>query len=63
METRPLISGSIGSQPFYIKDYGLKKLKNANLVDKYGFYVPNHPGLNKKDIVFITDIINRMEEE
>ena len=63
VETRPLVAGSIGNQPFYIKDYGPKKLINADLVDKYGLYVPNHPGLTEKDIIFITNIINKMEEE
>jgi CDP-4-dehydro-6-deoxyglucose reductase, E1 len=63
VETRPLISGSIGNQPFYIKDYGVNKLKNATLIDKYGFYVPNHPELDKSDITFIVDIINKVEEK
>lgn len=62
VETRPLISGSIGNQPFYIKDYGVNILKNARLVDKYGIYVPNHPGLQEVDINFIVDIINDAEQ-
>lgn len=61
IETRPLISGSIGNQPFYVKDYGVNMLKNASLIDKYGIYIPNHPGLEEIDITFIADIINEVE--
>jgi len=58
IEVRPLISGSIGNQPFYIKDFGRLELPNVNLVDKFGFYIPNHPDLDESDIIFISKIIN-----
>jgi len=57
IEVRPMICGSMGTQPFYVKNYGETILKNASIVDQHGFYVPNHPGLTKKDILKITKII------
>tara|TARA_Y100000114_G_scaffold45216_1_gene40865 strand:- start:2248 stop:3429 length:1182 start_codon:yes stop_codon:yes gene_type:complete len=61
IEVRPMICGSMGKQPFYVKEYGKKELPNASIIDEYGFYVPNHPDLNKKDILTITDIINNID--
>jgi len=50
IESRPLIAGSLGNQPFYKKEYGKKFLPNADEVDRYGYYVPNHPDLTITDI-------------
>ncbi len=58
VEVRPMISGSMGTQPFYVKKYGKKELDNASIVDKFGFYLPNHPKLSKDDIILISNIIN-----
>lgn len=55
---RPLISGSIANQPFFIQAYGKIELKNASIVDKYGLYVPNYPGLTEEEIKLICEIIN-----
>ena len=54
---RPLISGSMGTQPFYKKLYGETKLPNCTIVDNCGIYVPNHPNLKQKEIKLICDII------
>lgn len=59
IEVRPLISGSIGLQPFYIKKYGKCDLPNAGLVSKFGFYLPNHPFLTFGDIERMAKIINK----
>tara|TARA_R110000824_G_scaffold204786_3_gene389536 strand:+ start:7369 stop:8523 length:1155 start_codon:yes stop_codon:yes gene_type:complete len=58
VEVRPLICGSMGRQPFYVKEFGEKILTNSSIVDNYGFYIPNHPLLKKKDIEKISKIIN-----
>lgn len=63
IEVRPMICGSMGSQPFYVKEFGKNLLSNASVIDKYGFYVPNHPGLEKNDIITITDIIKETSKE
>jgi len=57
IEVRPMICGSMGTQPFYVKNYGRKSLPNSSIIDKHGFYVPNHPELKKEDILKITSII------
>jgi CDP-6-deoxy-D-xylo-4-hexulose-3-dehydrase len=54
---RPLISGSMGSQPFYKKIYGELILPNCSIIDERGIYVPNHPQLEESDIELICDII------
>ena len=59
IEVRPMISGSMGTQPFYIKSYGRLELKNATIIDRYGFYIPNHPKLSVENIEFISEIINQ----
>jgi CDP-6-deoxy-D-xylo-4-hexulose-3-dehydrase len=56
---RPLISGSMGTQPFYKRIYGEKILPNCSIVDERGVYVPNHPLLMQEDIQRICDIILR----
>jgi len=54
---RPLVSGSMGTQPFYKKLYGEKKLVNCSKIDECGLYIPNHPKLNKEDIDLMCNII------
>lgn len=54
---RPLISGSMGTQPFYKKLYGEKKLPNCSVVDERGIYVPNHDKMTKEDIDRVCDIL------
>jgi len=50
IEVRPLICGSMGHQPFYVEKYGRKSMKNADLVNQYGLYVPNHQKLSRSDV-------------
>lgn len=63
IETRPLICGSMGTQPFYIKKYGKVEKENAKIVDQYGFYLPNHPKLEESEIIKICDIINEVAND
>jgi CDP-6-deoxy-D-xylo-4-hexulose-3-dehydrase len=53
VETRPLICGSMGTQPFFIKRYGRHETTNSAIIDSCGIYVPNHPQLSKDDVEFI----------
>lgn len=57
IEVRPLICGSMGNQPFYIKKYGEKHLANASVVDKCGLYIPNHDKLSEEEVRWISNII------
>ena len=58
IETRPMVCGSMGTQPFYVKKYGRLELPNVTKVDNHGFYVPNHPKLTEKQIKFVCKVIN-----
>jgi CDP-6-deoxy-D-xylo-4-hexulose-3-dehydrase len=53
VEVRPLICGSMGTQPFFISRYKRHETPNASTVDDCGIYVPNHPQLKKEEIEFI----------
>ena len=55
IQSRPLICGNMGQQPFIkrINKYNLN-LKNAKFVDQYGIYLPNHTNLSLKDVDFIS---------
>ena len=58
IEARPLISGNIANKPFWFEKYGSKlNFKNADIIDSYGFYLPNHHELTKEDIDLIIKII------
>jgi len=48
----------MGTQPFYVKKYGRLELPNVSIIDKYGFYIPNHPHLTTAEIVLISHIVN-----
>lgn len=63
VECRPLISGSMGIQPFYVKKYGVKELPNASKIDECGMYIPNNPKLNEEEIDRMCKcIINGLKE-
>jgi len=59
IEVRPLIAGNMANKPMWYEKYGKIDLPNANLIDKYGFYLPNHHNLKEEDIDKITNIVNR----
>jgi CDP-6-deoxy-D-xylo-4-hexulose-3-dehydrase len=55
---RPLICGSLEKQPFMSHKFNGVKLKNADLVDSYGLYLPNNHQINRNEILKICDIVN-----
>ena len=57
IECRPLICGSMGTQPFYTEIYVRKELANVSQVDDCGIYVPNHPQLTDSEIDLICKCI------
>lgn len=60
IEVRPLIAGNMASKPMWVYEYPTKlSLPNCELIEQYGFYVPNHQDLNIKDITKIINIINQ----
>jgi CDP-6-deoxy-D-xylo-4-hexulose-3-dehydrase len=58
IEVRPLIAGDMSKKPMWYNIYGDLNLKNCDLINEYGFYVPNHQDLNEEDIKNICNIIN-----
>lgn len=57
IECRPIIAGSIGSQPFFKEAYGEKFLANAVNVQKNGLYVPCHQDLTIPQIREVCRVI------
>lgn len=56
VEVRPLIAGSMAEKPFWKGDK--PKMPNCELVNKWGFYLPNHQDLTKKEILQICNVVN-----
>ena len=53
IECRPLVCGSMGRQPFWIKKYGVMHLPVADKVHDFGLYLPNHAKITPEDIAFV----------
>ena len=58
VEVRPLIAGDMSKNPMWYENFGEVTLKNCEIIDKYGFYIPNHQNLNSTQVNFISNIIN-----
>jgi CDP-6-deoxy-D-xylo-4-hexulose-3-dehydrase len=58
VEVRPLIAGNMAAKPMWFLKYGKTPLKNCELINERGFYIPNHQGITVDDITKITNIIN-----
>ena len=62
IEVRPLIAGDMSQKPMWKNKYQNKySMPNCNLLDKYGFYIPNHQDLTKSNLDTIITIINLYE--
>ena len=59
LECRPLVGGSMGTQPVWSDLYGETRMKNSDIIEQYGMYVPNHQDLNEQDILRICSILNK----
>ncbi|PIR58651.1 MAG: hypothetical protein COU69_04440 [Candidatus Pacebacteria bacterium CG10_big_fil_rev_8_21_14_0_10_56_10] len=59
VETRPLICGSIGEQPFWEVRYGRQVLTNATRVHNQGLYFPGNQDMTKQDIEKISSLLIR----
>ena len=58
IEVRPLIAGDMSKKPMWIKNYGEVNLPNCQLINEYGFYIPNHQDLTSDQITLISNIVN-----
>ena len=59
IEVRPLIAGNLGNKPIWYENYEKVNLPNSDIIDKFGFYIPNHQDLTESEILKITNIINK----
>lgn len=55
IECRPLVCGSMGRQPFWIKKYGEMHLPNADKIHDFGLYLPNHDKITEEEIHFVSE--------
>lgn len=62
IEIRPLIAGSMGKQPFYVKKYGELNLPNCNIIDEKGIYIPNFPLLTEDEIKLMCNIVIKNDQ-
>ena len=58
IEVRPLIAGNMANKPMWLNENKPVKLPNCEMLDKFGFYIPNHQDLTSDNIKIITDILN-----
>jgi CDP-6-deoxy-D-xylo-4-hexulose-3-dehydrase len=58
IECRPLIAGNLANKPFWYENFTKPELKNCELLDQYGFYIPNHQDLTNDNLNKIIKIIN-----
>ena len=59
VEVRPLIAGNMANKPMWKGNR--TGFDNCELIDKQGFYIPNHQDLLKKDMDKIINIINEYD--
>ena len=58
IEVRPLIAGNMASKPMWLNNFSQPSLPNSELLDKFGFYIPNHQDLTFGDLDKIIKILN-----
>lgn len=59
IEFRPIISGSMGSQPFWSRIFGEQRMPNSQKVDCCGFYVSNDPQLDEDAFLYLIDALEK----
>ncbi|MEP0191871.1 MAG: DegT/DnrJ/EryC1/StrS family aminotransferase [Erythrobacter sp.] len=62
IECRPLICGNIARHPFWLREYGVKSLLNADVVHDFGIYLPNHHNLTEDDVVRVADVFRSVAQ-
>ena len=57
IETRPLICGSMGRQPWFVETYGAAELPHADMIHRHGMYVPINPDLSAAEVEEIAGLV------
>jgi CDP-6-deoxy-D-xylo-4-hexulose-3-dehydrase len=60
IETRPLICGSMGLQPFWIKAYGKTNLPVADVVHEFGIYLPIHFNIDEDQVNYVCEKVKEV---
>jgi len=59
IETRIFSAGNLGLHPFWFERYGKASFPMADRIHYSGFFLPNNPSLEVKDITFIADAVKQ----
>jgi CDP-6-deoxy-D-xylo-4-hexulose-3-dehydrase len=62
VESRPLVCGSIGRQPFWTRRHGTCALPNADVVHEYGIYLPNHARIGAAEVAHVAEAFREVAE-
>jgi len=57
IESRPLIAGSMGEQPFWIEKYGKQILPHATRIHHKGFFVPSNQSSTPEEIEKVCQVL------
>ena len=57
IETRIFSAGNLGRHPFWTRRYGNVRFPVADQLYHRGFFLPNHPYLETKDVDFISKVV------
>jgi len=61
IECRPIISGSMSRQPFYLERYGYECMPNAEIIDERGLFLPCHYDITSEEMIRMCNIVNEIE--
>ncbi len=61
IETRLFSAGNLGLHPFWSKKYGEFHHEVSDRIHNCGFFLPNNESLKKEDILFISEVVNKVE--
>jgi CDP-6-deoxy-D-xylo-4-hexulose-3-dehydrase len=63
IEIRHLIAGNMANKTMWFNKHVIPSLPNCEIVDEFGFYVPNHQDLTQEEINNICSIVNKYTDE
>lgn len=58
IETRIFSAGNLGLHPFWVKRYGVSSFPMADRIHHCGFFLPNHPYLEERDVDEICGVVS-----
>ncbi|TSC71443.1 MAG: CDP-6-deoxy-D-xylo-4-hexulose-3-dehydrase [Parcubacteria group bacterium Gr01-1014_70] len=61
IETRLFSAGNLGLHPFWYERYGTFSHPVSDRVHSCGFFLPNNESLTKKDVLYICDVVNKVQ--